>query len=214
MPSKHVIRNFEEDGMYHVYNRGVEKRDLFLDEQDHQLFLYYLLIYTVSLDKVLPIHPHVPARLQIKNLSSEIEVLAYCLMPNHFHLLIKQKRINGVSRLLKQLSNAYTKYFNNKYKRVGGLMQGRYKAVQVKTNEQLLHVSRYIHLNPLVSKLTDNLKNYQWSSYLDYIKKRDNQICTKDSILFFFTTVKYEEFVLDHADYAKELDAIKHLTME
>lgn len=214
MPSKHVVRNFEEEGIYHVFNRGVEKRDIFLDEQDYRIFLYYLYIYVVPLDQVLIKHPHLPIRLCGKNLSPEIELFAYCLMPNHFHLLIKQKSFDGVSRLLKQLTNAYAKYFNDKYNRVGGLFQGRFKAVNIETNEQLLHTSRYIHLNPLASGLTKDLKTYQWSSYLEYINKKDDLICSKETILFFFPTSKYEDFVMDQADYAKELENIKHLTLD
>lgn len=214
MPSKHVIRHFEEEGIYHVFNRGVEKRDIFLDEQDYQIFLYYLYIYVVPLERVLIKHPHMPIRLRGKNLSSEVEILAYCLMPNHFHLLIKQKSFDGVSKLLKQLTNAYAGYFNKKYDRVGGLFQGRFKAVPVETNEQLLHTSRYIHLNPLASDLTKDLQSYQWSSYLEYINKKDDLICSRETISFFFQTSKYTDFVMDQADYAKELESVKHLTLD
>lgn len=215
MPSRHVIRHFVEDGIYHVFNRGVEKRDIFLDEQDYQIFLYYLFVYVVPFDQVLIQYPNLPIRLHNKNLSSEIEVLAYCLMPNHFHLLLQQKSIDGVSKLLKQLTNAYTLYFNNKYQRVGGLVQGRFKAVQPETDEQLLHISRYIHLNPLVSELTEDLPSFKWSSYLDYIGKRNGKLCAKDTLLSFFSSPsKYEAFVVDQADYAQKLDRLKHIALD
>lgn len=214
MPSKHVIRNFEEEGVYHVFNRGVEKRDIFMDDIDYQIFLYYLFIYVVPLEQVLIKHPHLPIRLRGKNLSEEVEILAFCLMPNHFHLLIKQKNYDGVSRLLKQLTNAYARYFNDKYKRVGGLFQGRFRAVPIETNEQLLHTSRYIHLNPLIADITKDLKTYQWSSYPEYITKKDETICSKETISFFFPASKYKDFVMDHADYAKELESIKNLTID
>lgn len=214
MPSKYVIRNFEENGIYHVFNRGVEKRDIFLDDQDHRIFLYYLFVYVIPLAKVLLQYPNLPIRLYNKNLNSEIKVLAYCLMPNHFHLLIQQKSINGVSKLLKQLTNAYTLYFNNKYQRVGGLVQGRFKAVQAETDEQLLHASRYIHLNPLVSRITSDLKSYKWSSFLDYTENK-GLICTKDTLFSFFSTPgKYEKFVMDQADYAKKLESLIHLNLD
>ena len=214
MPSKHVVRHFEEGGIYHVFNRGVEKRDIFLDEQDYRIFLYYLYIYVVPLERVLIKHPHMPIRLRSKNLSPEIEILAYCLMPNHFHLLVKQNSFDGVSKLLKQLTNAHARYFNKKYDRVGGLFQGRFKAVTIETNEQLLHTSRYIHLNPLVSDLTKDLKTYQWSSYLEYLNKKNDLICSKETISFFIPSGKYEDFVTDQADYAKELENIKHLAID
>lgn len=214
MPSKTVIRNFEEEGIYHVFNRGVEKRDIFLDEQDYKIFLYYLYIYVIPLEQVLIKHPHLPIRLHDKNLSSEVEIFAYCLMSNHFHLLVKQKNFNGVTRLLKQLTNAYARYFNNKYNRVGGLFQGRFRAVKVETNEQLLQVSRYIHLNPLEARIVNDLSSYTWSSFLEYINKKREGICSKETISFFFPTSKYEDFVMDQADYAKELESIKNLVLD
>jgi len=137
MPSKYVVRNFAEDSYYHVYNRGVEKRDIFLDEKDYRFFETYLYIYLSPLKKVLEKHPDLPLRLHNKNLSEEVKLMAYCLMPNHFHLLLKQKTKNGISKLMKQITNAYTLYFNQKNNRVGGLMQGRFKAMQITENDLL-----------------------------------------------------------------------------
>lgn len=203
MPSKHVVRNFEEETVYHVFNIGVEKRDIFTAEGDYEMFLYYLFVYVVPLEKVLRIHPHLPRRLHAKNLSAEVEVLAYCLMPGHFHLMLKQKSVDGTSRLLKQLTNAYTQYFNNKYGRVGGLFQGRFKAVAIETNEQILNLSRYIHLHPS-----------DWSSYPDYIGKRDEGLCAKETISFFLPSFKYKEFVMDKEDYKREIGVIKDLLLD
>lgn len=215
MPSRHVIRNFVEDGYYHVFNRGVEKRNIFLADQDYQIFLYYLFIYLKPLEQVLIKYPDLPIRLYGKNLSSELNLLGYCLMPNHFHLLIKQKSINAVSKLLKQITNAYTLYFNQKYKRVGGLMQGRFKAVKIERDELLTHISRYIHLNPLVSGLIDNLDDYKWSSYKDYLDNNSEGICHQEIILSYFPSPKaYQQFILDQADYARQLERIKHLTLD
>jgi putative transposase len=208
MPSKHVVRHFKEGGVYHVFNQGVERREIFIDDEDKRIFLYYLNVYLTPLKQVLSKHPHLPLRLQAKNLSEEVEMLAYCLMPNHFHLLIKQKSINGVSKFLKQITNAYTLYFNNKYQRIGGLFQGRFKAVSIETNEQMLQLSRYIHLNP------DNPETYPWSSYGEYIENKGEAICSKETVLFFFPGGKYESFCLDREEYAKELGRIKHLTLE
>lgn len=215
MPSRHVIRHFEEDGIYHVFNRGVEKRNIFLDNQGYNIFLYYLFVYIVPLNEVLLRYPDLPIRLYKKNLSSEVDVLAYCLMPNHFHLLLQQKSIDGVSKLLKRLTNAYTLYFNNKYQRVGGLVQGRFKAVQMETDEQLLHVSRYIHLNPLAAEMTENLESYRWSSFPDYINNRNGKVCNKKVITSFFSSPgTYETFIMDQSDYAQKLEKLKHLSLD
>ena len=215
MPSKYVVRNFAEDSYYHVYNRGVEKRDIFLDEKDYRFFETYLFIYLNPLKKVLEKHPDLPLRLHSKNLSEEVKLMAYCLMPNHFHLLLKQKTKNGISKLLKQITNAYTLYFNQKNTRVGGLMQGRFKAVPITNDDLHIHITRYIHLNPIASNLTQDLTTYKWSSYPDYLGKEVDLPCSKDEILAYFKSVEdFEKFHTDQIDYAKKLDRIKHLTIE
>ena len=169
MPSKYVVREFTKDGIYHVFNRGVDRRLIFQDEQDYNLFYYYLYIYVTPLEKVLRRYHNLPIRLFNKNLSKEIDLLSFCLMPNHFHLLIKQKTEKDLAQFMKQLTNAYTQYFNEKYKRQGSLFEGRYKAVRIPTDELLIHTSRYIHLNPVVANLSLEPDQYQWSSYKEYI---------------------------------------------
>ena len=215
MPSKYVVRNFAEDSYYHIFNRGVEKRKIFLEDKDFLFFQTYLFIYLQPLKKVLEKHPDLPLRLHSKNLSKEVSLIAYCMMPNHFHLLLKQKTKNGISKLMKQISNAYTLYFNQKHKRVGGLMQGRFKAVPILKDNQLIHVARYIHLNPIASNLTQDLNSYKWSSYPDYLGKDTYLSSSKDEILSHFKSVgNFEKFHKDQIDYAKELDKIKHLVIE
>lgn len=215
MPSRYVVRSFTEDSYYHVYNRGVEKRDIFQDEQDYNMFLYYLFVYLASPDDVAKKYPRVSIRLQSKNLSTEVELTAYCLMPNHFHLLLKQNTKDGISKLIKQITNAYTLYFNKKYDRVGGLVQGRFKAVKIEREEILLHVSRYIHLNPTVAGMVSNPADYKWSSYNFYLGREGSLPCLADIVLSRFSKVgDYEKFVLDQRDYALELERIKHLVLE
>ena len=214
VPAKNVVRDFSENSFYHIFNRGVEKRKIFLDEQDYKLFKYYLLIYLLPLDRVLELYPRLPLRLYGKNLSQEVELFSYCLMPNHFHLLLKQKSANGVSKFMKQLTNAYTLYFNNKYDRVGGLVQGRFRAVRVPTDDFLLHVSRYIHLNPVVAGLVDNPKDYEWSSYKEFFEDNKNIVNTKIILSYFKRKEDYGSFVTDQIELAKELEKIKHLMLD
>ncbi|MCL5438610.1 MAG: transposase [Patescibacteria group bacterium] len=215
MPSKYTVRRFVEGGVYHVFNRGVEKRSLFLDVQDYKIFLYYLFVYTAPLKKVVLSYPRLPIRLRNKNLNEHIEVIAYCLMPNHFHLLLRQSSINAVSKLIKQVTNAYTQYFNKKYARVGGLMQGSFKAAEITTDELLIHVSRYVHLNPIASELVDVLENYKWSSYLEYVGNMDRGICNKNLILGYFPRKQaYKEFIFDQEDYIKSLGKIERLIVD
>jgi len=215
MPSKYVVREFAENEYYHVFNRGIEKRKIFLDEQDYNVFLYYLFVYTALQEDVFRKYPALPLRLQGKNLSEEIEIIAFCLMPNHFHFLIKQNSKDGISKLLKQLLNAYTLYFNNKYKRVGPLMQGRFKAAIVKDDNLLIHLTRYIHLNPVASSLVNNPKEYKWSSFQNYLGAYSEIKCMREVVLSSFPSVKeYERFVLDQVDYLKELNKIKDVSID
>lgn len=214
MPSKYVLRDFEEGAYYHVFNRGVEKRRIFLGIQDCKIFLYYLYIYSQPLEQVLKRYPDLPIRLWNKNLSVEIDLIAYCLMPNHFHILLRQNTKNGVSKFMKQVTNAFTEYFNKKYKRTGSLMQGPFKAVRVKNDEQLIHLSRYIHLNPVVSGISNHLPEHIWSSYHEYVEIKKDGLCKKSLVLGLMRNVSYEDFVKDQIDYAKKIKQLEGLTID
>ena len=144
-----------------------------------------------------------------------IEIVCYCLMPNHFHFLLQQKRATGITEFVSKLTNSYTKYFNIKNGRVGPLFQGEFKSVHIETNEQLLHLSRYIHLNPLVGYVTKYLESYKWSSYVEYTNPSISEICRKDIILSQFKSLNdYRQFVLDWEDYGKKIETIKHQLLD
>lgn len=144
-----------------------------------------------------------------------VDIICYCLMSNHFHFLLLQKRKGGITEFAGKLSNSYTKYINTKNNRVGPLLQGNFKAIHVETNEQLLHLSRYIHLNPLVGYLTKDLDSYKWSSYPEYVNLINNTICDKKIILDQFKSPEeYRKFVLDQESYGKKLEMIKHQLMD
>lgn len=139
-----------------------------------------------------------------------VEILCYCLMPNHFHFLVRQLKDGGISQFVSQVSNSYTKFFNTKYDRVGALLQGVFSAVLVETDGQLVHLSRYIHLNPLVSDLVKNLSTYKWSSYVEYVSGQ-GLLCSVSEILGYFASpAAYEKFVLDQAEYGQSLEWLKH----
>ncbi len=145
-----------------------------------------------------------------------IDIIAFCLMPNHIHILLKQVSGGGISKFMKQVSDSFTRYFNTKYKRVGPLFQGAFKAVRIENDEQLVHVSRYIHLNPLTGYIVreEGLTRYPWSSLNEYLNK-DFKLVNPQIILSNFKTgLNYLKFILDQAEYAKELEKIKHLILE
>lgn len=144
-----------------------------------------------------------------------IDIISYCLMPNHFHFLLQQKRHGGITEFISKLTNSYTKYFNIKNNRSGPLLQGEFKAVHVKTDEQLVHLSRYIHLNPLVGYVIKDLETYHWSSYLEYVGITKVNICSKKIILNQFNSAdSYKQFILDQVDYGKQLEFIKHQLLD
>lgn len=214
MPGRNVI--FANGEFYHLYNRGSEKRNIFIQPRDYkrfqQTFYYYQFLgpkprfsnFTKSkLDSFKPL----PG-------SELVEIICYCLMPNHFHFLIRQLKNDGISTFMSQLSNSYTKYFNTKYIRIGALLQGVFKAVYVESEEQLVHLSRYIHLNPIVSGLSKNLTGYAWSSYSTYLGS-NALYCNPSSVLNLFpSTQKYKEFIEDQIDYGTTLEILKHQIIE
>ncbi|MBI3103740.1 transposase [Candidatus Daviesbacteria bacterium] len=199
---------------YHIYNRGSEKRNIYTQQRDYARFLKVIFYYQFMGPRPSFSKFSKSEIILLKPLSQEkiIEVICYCLMPNHFHFLIRQLKENGISKFMSQISNSFTKYFNTKYNRVGPLFQGAFKAVLIESDEQLIHVSRYIHLNPIVSGLVKNLEDYRWSSYLECIKPIDT-FCSTNEILGFFTPderKRYKEFVEAQIDYGRKLEKIKH----
>lgn len=156
-------RLFNPDLYYHVYNCGVEKRSIFETDRDYQRFLdatnYYLYDQRISYAQFqdLPIAAkQVYIMLNPKGLEKlRVKLLSYCLMPNHFHLLLKPAKEKGITRFISDISNSYTRYFNIKNERLGALFQGAFKAKEISSEGSLLQISRYIHLNPVVSSKTN-----------------------------------------------------------
>lgn len=190
MPSKNALKTYVEGGYYHIYNRGVEKRRIFFDRGDYNTFLHYLSLYLTPIDEIRKEKPLLRLNIVKNNLSDEVELLAYCLMPNHFHLLVKQKAIDGITRLMRQITTGYSMYFNKRYNRQGHLFQGRFKAANIDSDEHLLHLSRYIHLNPKDRGVS--LTEFEWSSYLNYLGNKNEQWVNTGLILNYFTKGNYQ----------------------
>lgn len=173
MPSKNSLKLYSENGYYHIYNRGVAKSEIYLSDQDYHVFINYLREYLSP-----PVAP-TPEEIRKmdykyirKNYYDEIELLSFCLMPNHFHLLLKQKQAHSIEKFMRSLLTRYSVYFNKHYDRVGHLFQGVYKGILIGNDEYLWWLSRYIHRNPLeIKKYPQQLTNYQYSSYPTYLNK-------------------------------------------
>jgi putative transposase len=207
MPAKNRIKDYLSNSYYHLYNRGVEKRPIFLDEQDYNVFQSYLETYLLPKDQANLIQllnngnpkEKDTARklLRLNNFSDEINLLAYCLMPNHFHFLIYQTNPEAMDQFSNSLFTRYSMYFNRKYKRVGPLFQGIYKAVSVQSDEQLLWLSRYIHRNPTDILQGQALQSYKHSSYKEYLKTRNRNWIKPNEVLSYFKS-EYKDFVEGH----------------
>lgn len=191
---------------YHIFNRGVNKQLIFHEAIDWARFLFLILYFQspVTFQNIgRPTKEFV--KHSVFNINNDeiikkrhVELVAFCLMPNHFHLIVKEVEEGGISQYMQRILNSYTKYFNTKYKKSGHLFQGPYKAVHIKNNEQLLYLSAYIHRNPreLINWLGKEDK-YQWSSYQDMTRQnRFEKLLNSDIITGQFKNKKdYNNFV-------------------
>lgn len=213
------------DQIYHVFNRGINHQPTFLDKLDYRRAKLVIDFYrfnnlSTRLSKFFKLSIDNRAKIMdnLKRADDKlVEILAFNLMPNHFHLLLRQLKEQGISKFLGNLQNSYTRYFNTRHKRDGSLFLDQFKAKLIMTDEQLLHVSRYIHLNPhtsFVVKNLDMLLRYPWSSLPEYLDNKP-EICKLDIIMSLFKTPQdYQEFVKNQADYQRQLHKIEHLVLE
>jgi len=223
---------FINNEIYHVYNRGVDKREIFSDEEDYFRFVHDLFefndkapaqnsYYFYSKRELAQLSEVRPRKIdRVRKLL--VEVLAFCLMPNHYHLLLRQKNNDGIRQLLHKLGTGYTMYFNAKNERTGVLFQGSYKAILVRQDNYFTHLPYYIHLNPLdllepewrtgkiknYKKAVEFLESYRWSSHLDYIGKKNFPSVTQREFLLgvLAGSGNYRKNILN---WLKEMDLTK-----
>lgn len=214
MPAKNRIKPYLENGYYHLYNRGNDKKPIFLDYQDYRVFLTYLKEYLVPKDEkqlyeklskpdITPKEREkVLKLLRLNNFADEITLISHQLMPNHFHLQLKQKQPNSIDKFMNSIGTRYSMYFNIKYQRVGSLYQGVYKGVLLETNEQFLNLSKYIHKQGLV--LPGRTLHDERSSYAEYLGLRRTEWVHPEEILSFFSNkfpnLSYQSFVEEADD--------------
>lgn len=174
MPSLNVRKPYVRQGIYHIYNRAVDKKPLFVDKQDYAVFICILETYLCK-----------PKQNLKQNYFKVIYLMAYCLMPNHFHFMLKQANDErAIAKFMKSLTLSYSLYFNRKYKRTGTLFENRYRGVLVEKDSYLLHLSRYIHLNP--RKVNTDPLSYEYSSIKDYLGFRKTAWINTDLITEYF----------------------------
>ncbi len=211
--------------IYHVYNRGVAKQNIFHDKRDYSRLMDLLEYYRFTKPPLRFSHFNRLANIPKKEIWDKfmkrsqplVEILSFCFMPNHLHLLLKQVKEKGISIFMANMLNSFSRYFNTRHHRVGPLFQANFKAVRIESDEQLVHVNRYIHLNPVTSYLveTNKLGDYQWSSLSHFLGQSSMNFIESSYILNRFKKIaSYRKFLLDQVDYQRKLQEIKHLVFD
>ena len=210
---------------YHIFNRTIDGKEIFKNRKIIKRAIIALFYYQYQnpplrlsyfLEKSKEEKEKIWETLKQKN-EKLVEIIAYCLMPNHYHLQLKQLVKNGISIFISKFQNSFTKYFNILTNRTGHLFESQFKAKIILNEEEFIHVNRYIHLNPYTSFLiTDikDLKSYFASSLTEYFDEKQG-FCEKSLVLSHFKNLKdYWQFICNQADYQRKLNQIKHLTFE
>ncbi|MEK7121282.1 MAG: transposase [Patescibacteria group bacterium] len=200
-------KNCSPGEFYHIYNRGNAKNDIFINDEDFKFFLLRLR---------QNLFPDEDSNNRIQHLpKGSFSLISYCLMPNHFHFIIKQNSEIPTSKLILKVCTSYSKYFNKKYERVGHVFQDRFKQVHINDNSYLIWLVAYVHQNPKVAGLIKNLKDYPWSSYRDFLGERGDNLCDKEIILSQFKNIKdFESFVEDSYDIIQDKKSLDQFMMD
>ncbi len=225
---------FVNDYFYHIYNRGTEKRNILLNEVDYFRFIHDLYEFN-NVKATLNLARDIVRGSTSNNISNNkkprellVEIIAFCLMPNHFHLILRQLKEKGITKFMQKLGTGYTMYFNQKNKRTGALFQGRFKAILVDKDNYFLPLVNYVHLNPVEliepnwkeegirnrKKVNEFLEDYRWSSYPDYVGiKNFPSVINKEFFTSYFKNEEnYKNFV--NQWLTKDLELIKNTILE
>ncbi|MGB9707476.1 MAG: transposase [Microgenomates group bacterium] len=212
------MKRFKEGQIFHVFNKSIANYPIFKDLKNSERFIKVLDYYNNqsidwSLSRYLIINKEdfLPKLLTEKN-GALLKFLAYCIMPDHYHILVKVLKDNILSKYINDVENSFTRFFNIKFKRKGPLWESRFKAVLIRTDNQLLHVTRYIHLNPTSSSLVDSPKDWIFSSFNDYLDKDILKNYLKE--ISIDEPLLYQKFCEDNIDYQRKLKKIKKLIFD
>ena len=211
--------NFSINEYYHIYNRGNSKQAIFLDEEYYNHFIE--LLYLCNSTRSIIYRDISKNAYDFDREETLVDIGAYCLMPNHFHILVKEKSENGISKFMQKISTAYSMYFNKKHKRTGGLFEGKFKSQYIGIDRYMKYIFSYIHLNPIkliepgwkekgiknIKNAIKYLKTYQYSSYVDYLNEnrlRLKILNQKEFPKYFPSKNSFEREVLDWLKYKEE----------
>ena len=195
-------KEFAPGVIMHIFNRGNNRENIFFEEQDYKAFLFRLGLVLgfeeTELQKESLISlPHSRVRITDVN-KNDFKLYAFCLMPNHFHLLIEQRKDTPISKIISKLCTSYAKYINQKYKKVGHVFQDKFKSVEIENNPQLMWSSAYIHMNPVKDRLTRHPSQYKWSSFNDYVDERNLPITDTKLLKSILGTAEFKQETLNY----------------
>jgi len=220
--SNHSERQLVTGEIYHIFSKSIAGFVIFNDQSEFSRIIDTMKYYKVE---------NPPTKFSyfmnrskddnffwnLNEADSLVNILAYCIMPTHVHLILKQIKDKGISIFMNNILNSHTRYFNTKHNRKGPLWESRFKRVVVKTDEQLLHLTRYVHLNPTTSFLVSRPEDWHASSYGEYLSKsiavKNDKLCDYEEILK-IDSEEYKKFVDERICYQRELAKIKHLFIE
>jgi len=217
---------FSTDFYYHIFTKSIEGYKVFNYKDEYcrmqDLLRYYQLDdLPCAFSQFLRLSSTMKSGKedQLRNLCQikrkRVEILSYCLMPTHLHLVAQQCCENGLLGFMKDLLNSYSRYFNNKHKRKGPLWVGRFKSVLVKNDEQLLHLTRYVHLNPTTAHLVDRPEEWTYSSYREYIGRIEVSLRISNfSPILDVPRIDYRQFVESRIDVQRQLGILKYLLLD
>jgi len=197
MPRKNVVKQYVEDGYYHIYNRGVNKQTIFHTDDDYR---YFLSLFERYLSATPQKNSH---QYAYPWLHQDIEVLSFCLMSNHFHLLVKQKTTHGITQLMRCLATAYSMYFKNTHHTTGHIFESQFKASLIQDEAYIMHISRYIHLNP------KDYERWPYSSYLAYLGQTSPQWLRPQALQAIMTDQGVKNYQAFTAEYIPHMNALR-----
>lgn len=216
---------FANGEYYHIYNRGMDKRKVFNNARDYERFSLSMNLLNDENDGLMiewrdykKSNPNAKLddflKLGFRKRDTLVELIAYCLNPNHYHFILKQVKEKGVEKFMHKIGISHTKYFNKKSNRAGSLFQGKFKAVHIDSNEYLLYLSAYINKNNFVHGYNEN-DNWPYSSLPDYLGRRSSKLVNKSIILKQFNnTEEYKEFLKNNASYMREKKELERYLLE
>jgi len=217
---KNLLTNGE---LYHIVTKSIANFCIFNDNDEFSRMMNLLRYYQIDnnlrysdfieLKFVEKVGFETAFNSITKGKKEIVKIITYCLMPTHPHLILKQQTDHGISIYMSNILNSYTKYFNIKHKRKGPLWESEFKNIRVKNDEQLLHLTRYIHLNPSTAQLVNKPEHWPFSSYKEYLSETDTSLTEYNDILE-ISPVPYRKFVNNRISYQRELAKIKNLIIE